>query len=114
VVRPRLSLQEGHSGVSRQVLFQTALVINVLVGAAILALMSILALHRSPPPPSTLGALYFVAAVQVLAGAGLSLLLFLRRQGRPYSWRPVFAFSASLNLVEAVILGAILALGLLS
>lgn len=92
-------------------LLEVALTINVLIVASLMILLSYSVTTESPVPTRTLGTIFAIAAIQVLTGLGLVGLLFKMKQTWDRRRRPLFLFSTSLNMIEAVILITIVTVG---
>ena len=106
-----LQLKQGEK--DRERLLEIALVINVCVVAGLLILLSYSIVKENPAPPSTLGAIFFIAGAQVLIGILLGFLSLKVKRSWKQRRSPVFLFSSGLNVVEAIFLITILALGYL-
>ncbi len=97
----------------RERLLELALVINVCVVAALLILLSYSIVKKNPAPPTTLGTIFFIACLQVFMGIVIGFILLKVKRSWKQRRSPVFLFSSSLNVVEAIFLITVLALGYL-
>ncbi len=97
--------------VSTEKTLETCLVINVLMVAAIFIILSLALLQDTPPSVLNLGTLIIISTIEIVIGLAIATILFRKKKTWSRRLHPVYAFSASLNMIQAILIACVLISG---